>query len=187
MAVKYYVLILFLAVQIVVLQTNNSFGQENRIERIQLTWNSFRKTMKPELPYIAYTAHKTFYKYRATLKGNTIALKFDVRIMLDTPNTTVNLKRLMTLSDLGRKRLLEHEQGHTDLAVIYGRLLYQSLSKEAYTPTNFKTKTRAIYLQLMKRLAEENYKYDVSTEHGFNEEKQREWASVIGRKLKLFI
>lgn len=179
----FHFLKIFLFVQIFCFQAKNSFAQSQDIPRIPLTWNSFKKTSNPNLAYIAYTAHKTLYKYRAIQKGNKVSLKFEVRIMLDTPNTVVNYRRLQTLTTNGKLKLLKHEQGHTDLAVIYGRALYKQLSAQNYTPANFKTKTRAIYLQLMKDLAEENRRYDVETEHGFNEEKEKQWARNIARRL----
>jgi hypothetical protein len=162
---------------------SKSFSQNHQIPKISLTWNSFKRTTNPKLTYIAYTAHKTLYKYRAIQKGNSVTLKFEVRIMLDTPNTVVNYGRLQSLTTKGKLRLLEHEQGHTDLAVIYGRILYNQLTSQVYSPTNFKTKTRAIYLKLMKDLAEENRQYDVQTEHGFDAEKQALWKSTIGKRL----
>ncbi|MEJ7558327.1 MAG: DUF922 domain-containing protein [Pedobacter sp.] len=161
------------------------FAQNQKIPRIKLTWSAFKKTENSRLPYIAYTAHKTLYKYRAIQKGNSVSLSFEVRIMLDTPNTVVNFQRLQNLRTSGKLKLLEHEQGHTDLAVIYGRTLYKQLSSQRYLPTNFKTKTRTIYLQLMKVLAEENRRYDIETEHGFNDEKQKIWKANIAQRLLL--
>jgi hypothetical protein len=174
---------LFTFLQICCTYTNSSFAQSRPVERIRLSWNSFQKKNNPHQPYIAYTAHKTLYKYRAIQKENVVDLTFEVQIMLDTPNTTVNYNRLQSLNKKGQQKLLAHEQGHTDLAVIYGRLLYRSLSQQTYTPTNFKTKTRTIYLRLMKNLAEENRKYDVDTDHGFNDEKQQIWALNISKRL----
>jgi hypothetical protein len=160
-----------------------SFAQNNEIKRIVLTWNSFKRTTNPNLPYIAYTAHKTLYKYRAIQRKNTISLRFEVGIMLDTPNTMVNYNRLNTLTKSAQNELLLHEQGHTDLAVIYGRLLFRELSSKTYSPIDFKNKTRAIYLKLMKDLAEENSRYDTDTEHGFNAEEQKKWAATIKTRL----
>ena len=182
-AVNFRFVKIFLILQLFILQSSISFAQNQKIPRIPLTWNSFRKIASSSLPYIAYTAHKTFYKYRAVQKGENVSLKFEVRIMLDTPNTVVNYRRLQNLTANGKLRLLKHEQGHSDLAVIYGRTLYKQLSSQTYSPTNFKTKTRAIYLRLMKILADENRRYDVETEHGFNEEKQKQWAIDIAERL----
>jgi hypothetical protein len=174
---------MFLLVMLLCFQAGKSAAQVQNIKRIPLTWNSFKNTTNPNLPYIAYTAHKTLYKYRATQKGNNVSLKFEVGIMLDTPNTVVNRERLQDLTTSGRLKLLKHEQGHTDLAVIYGRMLYKQLSSQTYTPNNVKTKTREIYLRLMKELAEENRTYDVETEHGFNDEKQQNWAANIAGRI----
>ncbi len=123
------------------------------------------------------------YKYRAIEKGGKVQLKFEVAVMLDTPNTLINLQRLKGLTTEAQTHLLNHEQLHTDMAVIYGRLLYRRLSMEAYTPKNFKTKTREIYLALMKELAEQNFSYDVDTEHGFNLEKQQLWDEKVKKLL----
>jgi predicted secreted Zn-dependent protease len=174
---------IFLILQLFVFLESSLFAQSQKIPRILLTWNSFRKTASSSLAYIAYTAHKTFYKYRAIQKGNNVNLKFEVRIMLDTPNTVVNYRRLQNLTANGKWRLLKHEQGHSDLAVVYGRMLYKELSSQTYAPNDFKTKTRAVYLRLMKSLADENRRYDVETEHGFNQEKQRQWAIDIAERL----
>lgn len=157
----------------------------SKIQRIELSWKSFRKMQNSDLPYIAYTAHKTFYKYRATQKGTNVSLAFEVRILLDSANTTVNYKRLQDLTTGAQLKLLQHEQGHTDLAVIYGRELYRQFNAQSYTTINFKTKTRRIYLKLMESLANENRTYDIATEHGFNDEKQKVWAANIARRLKL--
>lgn len=178
-----YLLKLLLFLQLFCFQSNGLFAQANDIKRIKLTWKSFKRTTDPKLPYIAYTAHKTLYKYRAVQKGTNISLKFEVGIMLDTPNTIVNYTRLQDLTDDAQLKLLQHEQGHTDLAVVYGRLLYKQLSAQTYTSVNFKSKTRDIYLKLMKELAEENRIYDVETEHGFDDEKQQIWAIKIAKKL----
>jgi len=157
----------------------------SKIQRIELSWKSFRKRQNSNLPYIAYTAHKTFYKYRATQKGTNVSLAFEVRILLDSANTTVNYNRLKDLTPGAQLKLLQHEQGHTDLAVIYGRELYKQFNAQPYTVTNFKTKTRTIYLKLMESLANENRTYDIATEHGFNNDKQKIWAANIARRLKL--
>ena len=173
----------YTTVLVAVLSTNTLVPIRQEINRITLTWKSFRDTRNSSLPYIAYTAHKTFYKYRAIQKGNSVSLTFEVRIMLDTPNTTVNFKRLQSLTKSAQSKLLRHEQGHTDLAVIYGRELYRQLSTSSYTPDDFKEKTRSIYLKLMKKLAEENIRYDNETEHGVYNEKQEIWARSINKRL----
>ena len=161
-----------------------SFSQQKEIKRIKLTWNSFTRTTNRELAYIAYTTHKTGYKYRAVPKGGSVSLTFEVTITLDTPKTLVNISRLNKLSTIGKKVLLDHEQGHTDLAVIYGRILYRKLTGAVYTTENFKMKTREIYLKTMKDLAEKNFSYDKETEHGFEPEQQMKWANYIDKLLR---
>lgn len=162
-------------VLVIIILTQTSFVQQKGLERIKLNWGTFTKTRKNNRPYIAYTTHNTLYKYRAVQKGETVSLTFEVRVSIDTPKTIVNIQRLNTLSATDKQALLNHEQGHTDLAVAYGRRLYHKLSTTNYTTQNFKTRSREIYLQIMKELANENVKYDVETEHGFDKEKQKKW------------
>jgi len=158
-----------------ILNPGQVFGQQNNLNRIKLSWSSFLKVTNSKRSYIAYTAHKTMHKYRATQRGNQLSLKFEVGVTLDTLQTFLDPNKLKSLDAPGKKALLNHEQGHSDLAIIYGRKLYSRLSKGQYSIANYKNEVKKIYDSVMKELAQLHIKYDMETEHGQYEEEQQKW------------
>jgi predicted secreted Zn-dependent protease len=174
-----------LSLLFLVLNPLSSFSQETTLKRIKLTWNAFTSVEKSDLPYIAYTTHKTLYKYKAKQVGAGIKLEFIVDVMLDLPKTKVDISRLNKLDATLKQDLLHHEQGHSDLAVIYGRELLKRLKAASYTIKNYQTKTRSIYMEVMKELYDFNTKYDLETEHGDNAEQQVKWDQTFRERLAI--
>lgn len=162
-----------------------SFSQQTTLKRIKLTWGAFTTVEKSNLPYIAYTTHKTLYKYKAKQVGTGIKLEFLVDVMLDLPKTTVDISRLNKLDAPLKQGLLHHEQGHSDLAVIYGRALLKRLKAANYTIKDYQTKTRSIYMEVMKELYDFNTRYDLETEHGDNAEQQEKWDQMFKERLAI--
>lgn len=169
---------------LLLLTPQQAFSQQNNLNRIRLKWSSFLKVVNSKRPYIAYTSHKTMHKYRAIQSGNRLSLKFEVGVTLDTLQTFLDPNKLKGLDDAGKKALLNHEQGHSDLAIIYGRILYSRLSKGKYSIANYKKEVKNIYDSVMKELAGLHMKYDVETEHGQYEEAQRKWDLYFKKGLE---
>lgn len=167
-----------------VVNPKQAFSQQNNLNRITLKWSSFLKVVNSKHPYIAYTAHKTMHKYRAIQSGNHLSLKFEVGVTLDPLQTFLDPGKLKSLDDAGKKALLNHEQGHSDLAIIYGRILYSRLSKGKYSIPKYRKEVKNIYDSVMKELAELNRKYDMETEHGQYEEAQHKWDLYFKKGLQ---
>ena len=167
-----------------VLNPQQVFSQQNNLNRITLKWDSFLKVRNSKRPYIAYTSHKTMHKYRATQRGNQLSLKFEVGVTLDTLQTFLDPNKLKSLDAEGKKALLNHEQGHSDLAIIYGRILYSRLSKGKYSIAGYKKEVKSIYDSVMKELAQLHIKYDMDTEHGQYEEEQQKWDLYFKKGLE---
>lgn len=171
------------ALLLLILNSDPAFSQQNQLNRITLNWNSFRKVNSNNRPYIAYTAHQTRHKYRATQNGKHLSLQFEVGVTLDSSQTIIDLSKLKSLGNADKKALLNHEQGHSDLAVIYGRILYQRLSRKNYSIGNFKKEVKVIYDAVMKELAGKNRTYDIETEHGQYAEQQQKWDVYFKKEL----
>lgn len=171
------------ALLLLILNSDPAFSQQNQLNRITLNWNSFRKVNSNNRPYIAYTAHQTRHKYRATQNGKHLSLQFEVGVTLDSSQTIIDLSKLKSLGNTDKKALLNHEQGHSDLAVIYGRILYQRLSRKNYSIGNFKKEVKVIYDAVMKELAGKNRTYDIETEHGQYVEQQQKWDVYFKKEL----
>lgn len=163
---------------------NLAFSQKNQIDRINLKWNMFKQLNSTNLPYVAYTAHRTLHQYRATQKGSQFSLVFTVAVDVDSQQSIVDLRRLATLDEEGKKNLLNHEQGHSDLAVIYGRILYKNLSKKTYSIKNYQNEVKKIYNDTLKELAEVHARYDMETSHGEEPELQEKWNLYFKNELK---
>ncbi|RQO66435.1 hypothetical protein DBR43_29950 [Pedobacter sp. KBW06] len=175
--------ILGCSIFLAILNPQQVFSQQNNLNRITLNWGSFLKKNNSKRSYIAYTAHKTMHKYRATQRGNQLSLKFEVGVTLDSLQTFLDPDKLKSLDAQGKKALLNHEQGHSDLAIIYGRILYSRLSKGKYSIANYKNEVKSIYDSVMKELAGLNIKYDMETEHGQYEEEQQKWDLYFKKEL----
>ncbi|WP_316839011.1 DUF922 domain-containing protein [Pedobacter gandavensis] len=167
-----------------ILSPKQAHSQENQLKRINLQWNSYQQLSNSNRPYIAYTAHQTTHKYRATQNGNQLALKFIVGVVLDGKQSIVDPKRLAALNEADQKSLLHHEQGHSDLAVIYGRILYKKLSAKSYSIKNFQKEVKEIYDNTMAELANLQARYDMETAHGEEKELQDKWDLYFTKELK---
>ncbi|WP_316752890.1 DUF922 domain-containing protein [Pedobacter gandavensis] len=162
----------------------SAFSQENQLNRIKLTWDSYAEVKDSKRPYIAYTAHQTTHKYRATQKGTQLSLKFMVGVALDRKQSVVDFSRLSALDEEAKKNLLNHEQGHSDLAVLYGRILYKNLSKRLYSIKNYQQEVKKVYDDTMKELGEIHFRYDMETAHGEEKELQDKWDLYFKKELK---
>ncbi|WP_316821997.1 DUF922 domain-containing protein [Pedobacter gandavensis] len=160
------------------------FSQENQLDKIHLKWSSFRQLKNSDRPFIAYTAHQTTHKYRATQNGRNLSLKFIVGVALDGKASSIDPDRLSALNEEEQASLLNHEQGHSDLAVIYGRILYKNLSKGVYSIKNYQQEVKKIYDTTMKELAVINARYDMETAHGEEKELQEKWDLYFKKELK---
>lgn len=166
------------------LSPNLAFSQNNQIDRINLKWSMFKKLNSSNLPYIAYTAHRTLHQYRATQKGSQFSLVFKVGVSVDEQQSTVDLRKFASLDEEGKKNLLNHEQGHSDLAVIYGRILHQNLAKKTYSVKNYQNEVKKIYDDTLKELAQVHARYDMETSHGEESELQEKWDLYFKKELK---
>jgi len=80
--------------------------------------------------------------------------------------------------------ILKHEQGHFDIAEIFARQLYKSVSEYQYSKTTFQTDLNAIYKSVVERKEKYQQQYDAETDHSRNKTKQEEWLKKIETDLK---
>ena len=83
-------------------------------------------------------------------------------------------------------RLLEHEQGHFDLAEIYARRLSRALRGLPEACEDIE-ETRTLIQTLLnlnqQELEEEQRRYDIETRHGTSKRKQGTWTDALRRRL----
>lgn len=83
-----------------------------------------------------------------------------------------------------KELILRHEQGHFDLAELYGRKLKKELSLLKVNKRNFKKKINKLYNKILNEYLEFQKIYDVETFHSINKEKQLEWDEEIKKELE---
>lgn len=80
--------------------------------------------------------------------------------------------------------VLQHEQGHFDIAEIYARKLAKEMSGYKFNPATVKDDVNNIYDRIMKVYQQEQQQYDQQTDFSRNREKQAEWLTRIAADLK---
>ena len=80
--------------------------------------------------------------------------------------------------------ILRHEQGHFDIAEIFARQLYKSVSEYQYSKTTFQKDLNAIYKSVVEGKEKYQQQYDAETDHSRNKTKQEEWFKKIETDLK---
>jgi len=79
--------------------------------------------------------------------------------------------------------VLQHEQGHFDIAEIYARILYQRLSEYKFSKS-YQTELNKIYNSTMEEKSAFQSKYDAETDHSRNKEMQEKWWDEIDELLE---
>lgn len=148
-----------------------SYSQDNQIKRIVLTWDFFKNDKPAFAKHDALTTFNLTNNYKAVkIAGDKLIFNFNVRITLDTLRSYIN-----TEGKLQNLHILQHEQGHVDLAFIYARRLLKVLNGTTYTKLNYAAKIHKIYEDFNNQMDLENQKYDIETNHGKDNIKQDQW------------
>ena len=75
--------------------------------------------------------------------------------------------------------ILSHEQGHFDIAEIYGRKLHKELSEYRFNKKSYQQDLKNIYDKVMREKEDMQDQYDHETNHSINRKKQAEWLEKI--------
>ena len=80
--------------------------------------------------------------------------------------------------------ILDHEQGHFDIAEIFARKLNKAMTEYRFDRKNFKQDLRKIYQEIIDEKEEMQNEYDEETNHSINKTKQAEWLKKIRKMLE---
>lgn len=142
------------------------------IESRCLSWNDFQGKPSKHLHYDAYTKWYVYYQYDnpKTLNGDTVAIDFKVWRVLNTEESWV---RKETKAD--KKLLLEHEQGHYQIAGLCVNELKASFSETTYLKSNYGYVIDSIYNSIYNKYLQLEKRYDFETNHLYNRASQERW------------
>lgn len=150
------------------------------IEGRCLAWDDFQGKPSKHLYYDAYTKWSIYYQYDApkTISGDTVAIDFKVWRVL---NATESWVRKTTKAD--KTLLLEHEQGHYDIAGLCVEELEESLANAIYLRSNYGYVIDSIYSAVHHKYVQLEKRYDFDTNHLYNRANQAIWNKRFKDKL----
>ena len=112
--------------------------------------------------------------YSSTRQGD---LKFSVSAVMDKEESWIKEEYRRN------EEILNHEQGHFDIAHIYARRLGASLKGQRFTRKDV-VKLHAIYDAYLADMHTVQTQYDKETQGGINRDAQKKWKKFIDGQLK---
>ncbi len=151
-------------------------GDNNLIdwsESRRLTWNDFTGRPDPLSPDAALTSNSIHADFGYDTRG----LKHSITCQFDKTKSWVKIKNAY---------ILNHEQGHFDLAESYARELHKELLDYQFDSRTVDKDLNRIYSKVLGELVRAQQQYDSESNHSLDTAKQREWDAKIKMRLKEF-
>ncbi|HEY6503868.1 MAG TPA: DUF922 domain-containing protein [Chitinophagaceae bacterium] len=154
-----------------------SFAQSSKEELIdwkadrQLLWTDYKGEPDPGSDAAALTATYLGIEYDISEKG------FSWKIQC----------RFSKNRSWGRSKtdyILQHEQGHFDIAEIFARKLNKKMSEYKFNKTSYQKDLKSIYESISKEKEDFQNQYDRESDHSRKKEQQAEWIKKIEGMLK---
>lgn len=79
--------------------------------------------------------------------------------------------------------ILQHEQGHFDIAEIFARKLYKAVSEYVFNKASFQKDLDAIYKNVVAEKEQFQLAYDNETDYSRKKNNQEEWLKKIAAEL----
>lgn len=154
-------------------------GQKITQMDVSLNWSDFQSANRLGSRHAAaHISYAMEYSFRSS--GNGIEFTTQFRILRD--KSWLDRERFKTLDKDEKDRLLEHEQGHLIIGLIYFNQLREAFSESSYSG-NIKRKARRTFNKLHRKMNRYNRKYDKKTAHGATEKIQRHWNKRLLKQL----
>ena len=145
----------------------------------KLTAGDFKGAPDPNSGYLATTFTHLTYQYRRPVSCSD---KAKIRFQFET-GITVGDKSWMKFDKIKSKlllqELLDHEQGHYDIAASLADKLQKILSATCFSRTQYAGQIDSVYKSVSKYYDTLQVSYDQETGHGLNKEGQAKWKSRI--------
>jgi len=150
-------------------QFDNEFINWN--ENRKLVWNDFKASPKKLGDVAALTATHLGFSYQFT-NGN---ISYNIECRFENNKSWVLVKN---------DWILQHEQGHFDIAEIFARKLNKAMSEYQLNKNSFQKDLDAIYNSIVTEKESFQQQYDDETDYSRNKVKQEEWLLKISRSLQ---
>lgn len=148
--------------------------EENTIEwsdSRKLTWNDFKGAPDPSSPNAALTNSAINVEFGYNKEGLTHSIK-------------CRFNKSLSWGRIKNDYILNHEQGHFDIAEVHARILHKELKGYRFNSRTVGTDINEIYGEVMKKHVATQQQYDLQTHHSLDSAQQTAWNKKISALLK---
>ena len=131
---------------------------------------------------IAYTNCSIDFKYQAFRERGYYSLNFDIQLTLNTNKSWLDKSRVISPQMLAE--ILNHEQGHYDIAYLEQRELMHAVSKTVFHE-DYRRIAQNIFDRIDAKYKQRNLDYDADTGHMLNRVQQHSWDVYFKKELGL--
>lgn len=142
-----------------------------------LRWEDFTGSPDNNTDLYAYTYWYVSYKWGPfQYKGDTVKWKVEVILELE--------KRSWRKQDKVTDSLLQHEQGHFNIGLLFAAAFKKRVDKTPFFRHNYETRIAEIFREELEKYRALEKEYDKETEHFHNREQQKKWDRFLSKELE---
>jgi hypothetical protein len=137
----------------------------------KLRWEDFKGIPNPSSTNAALTNSSITVEFGYNHKGLTHSIK-------------CRFNKSLSWGRIKNEYILNHEQGHFDIAEIHARLLHKALLNYKFNSATVGKDVNTIYNGVMNDHVETQKTYDLETNHSIDSAQQRVWDVKIAKLLQ---
>jgi hypothetical protein len=153
---------------------SQSVADDNLID-----WNSSRK-----LTWADFKGDPDPSSTNAALTNSSITVEFGYNNKGLTHSIKCRFNKLLSWGRIRNEYILNHEQGHFDIAEAHARLLHKNLTDYTFNSKTVSVDINRIYNDVMKLHVTMQKQYDSTTDHSLDTAQQMLWNGKINTMLK---
>ena len=150
-----------------------------RIENRNLTWIDFVGIPDENSKFDAYTFWYVKYKYDPPNFNSGFSTKIKFKVWKELSNKSWVKEYANTDMDL-----LNHEQGHYDIATLCEIELRNTFKNKIFLKSDYEFQIDVIFNQVLQKYVQMGKNYDLETNHMSHVENQKKWDIFFAEQLK---
>lgn len=163
-----FVFITFLFVKSISAQTDTGKVILDR----KLSWSDFTGEVDKSSTFSAMTYWSVNFSYHAKWhQSDTAYVTFTILPRFES--------RSWVKRNLKSDELLQHEQGHYDLAIICAEMMKEKFASFTFFKNDYAQKIDSIFQSTLQLVKQIELQYDAETNHMLNREEQKKWNGNI--------
>ncbi len=143
----------------------------------RLEWEDFKGAAADHLMAGAVTYSSIVLEAKPRLVKTKWYVEAEARAVFDCQLSWVQ-------TDQKLPEVLQHEQGHFDIAEIFARRMEKAFREKNFTADEYNAKGEALYRDYFKQFELHQSEYDKDTSYGTGPEKQQAWLEKIRKELE---